>query len=83
MEISDKFSFDLPTVFTEANWANLVNDFLNNAEKFATHVEHIDDKFLDQPFIDKKYENYLRNIDGIIEHSYYHLGQISLMKKMM
>ena len=83
MEISDKFSFDLPTVFTEANWANLVNDFLNNAEKFATHVEHIDNKFLDQPFIDEKYENYLRNIDGIIEHSYYHLGQISLMEKMM
>ena len=83
LEISDKYSFDLPTVFTEADWANLVNDFLNNAEIFATHVEHMDDKFFDQPFIDEKYANYLRNIDGIFEHIYYHLGQISLKKKMM
>ena len=83
LEISDNYSFDLPTVFTAADWANLVNDFLNNAEIFATHVEHMDDKFFDQPFIDEKYANYLRNIDGIIEHIYYHLGQISLKKKMM
>ena len=58
LEISDKYSFDLPTVFTEADWANLVNDFLNNAEILATHVKHMDDKFFDQPFIDKKYGNY-------------------------
>ena len=58
LEISDKYSFDLPTVFTEADWANLVNDFLNNAEIFATHMEHMDDKFFDQPFIDEKYGNY-------------------------
>ena len=83
LEISDNYSFDLPTVFNEADWANLVNDFLNNAEIFATHVEHMDKKFFDQPFIDEKYANYLRNIDGIIEHIYYHLGQISLKKKMM
>ena len=66
MEISDKFSFDLPTVFTEANWAHLVNEFLNNAEILATHVEHMDDKFFDKPFIDEKYENYLRNIEGVM-----------------
>ena len=83
LDISDKYSFDLPTVFTEADWANLVNDFLNNAEIFATYVKHINDKLFNQPFIYKKYGNYLRNIDGIIEHSYYHLGQISLMKKIM
>ena len=83
LEISDNYSFELPTVFTAADWANLVNDFLNNAEIFATHVEHMDDKFFDQPFIDEKYANYLRNIDNIIERIYYHLGQISLKKKMM
>ena len=83
LEISDKYSFDLPEVFKETDWTKLVTDFLNNADKFATHVEQIDDNLLDQTFIDEKYGNYLRNIEGLIEHSYYHLGQISLMKKMM
>ena len=38
---------------------------------------------LDENFVDEKYGNYTRNIDGMIEHSYYHLGQISLIKKII
>lgn len=83
LEISDKYSFNMPLDFTGTDWTNLVADFVSNAEKFATHVEHLDDKILDEVFIDEKYGNYLRNIEGVIEHSYYHLGQISLLKKMM
>lgn len=83
LEISDKYSFNMPLDFTGTDWTNLVADFVSNAEKFATHVEHLDDKILDEVFINEKYGNYLRNIEGVIEHSYYHLGQISLLKKMM
>ena len=83
LEISDKYSFDLSAEFTEENWANLVSDFLSNAEKFSRYVEQMDDNLFDQLFIDVKYGNYLRNIEGVIEHSYYHLGQISLMKKLI
>ena len=83
LEISDKFSFDLPKNFTETDWAQLVADFLNNAEKFASYVERMDDNLFDLPFIDEKYGTYLRNINGVIEHSYYHLGQISLLKKII
>ena len=38
---------------------------------------------LEEIFVDEKYGTYRRNIEGIIEHSYYHLGQISLIKKMI
>lgn len=61
----------------------LVNDFLSNSEKFINHVEKMDENTLDQPFVDEKYGSYLRNIEGVIEHSYYHLGQVSLIKKMI
>ena len=43
----------------------------------------MNDSIFDHPFIDGKYGSYLRNIEGIIEHSYYHLGQISLIRKMI
>ena len=82
LEISDKYSFDLPPIIAEADWNKLVADFLNNSEKFANKVELMDDSYFDQPFIDEKYGTFLRNIEGVIEHSYYHLGQISLIKKM-
>ena len=83
LEISDKYSFDLPYLNSEADWNKLVSDFLSNSEKFASHVEQMDDSIFDQPFVDEKYGSYLRNIGGVIEHSYYHLGQISLIRKMI
>lgn len=83
LEIRDKYSFDLPPIQSEADWNRLVTDFLRNAEAFANQVEQMDDSLLDQPFVDEKYGSYLRNIDGVIEHSYYHLGQISLLRKMI
>jgi hypothetical protein len=61
----------------------LVTTFLHNAETFASKVEQMEDTLFDQPFVDEKYGNYLRNIEGVIEHSYYHLGQVSLIRKMI
>lgn len=83
LEISDKFSFDLPPINSEQDWNNLLLDFLGNAEKFADQVEQMEDSLFDQPFVDEKYGTFLRNIEGVIEHAYYHLGQISLIKKMI
>jgi len=37
---------------------------------------------LDAVFFDAKYGTYQRNLEGVIEHNYYHLGQISFIKKM-
>lgn len=83
LTISDKYSFDLPEIQSATEWQQLVTTFLNNAEKFATAVEQMDDRLFDQPFIEEKYGTYLRNIEGVLEHSYYHLGQIVLLKKMI
>ena len=83
LEIRDKYSFDLPEIKSERDWTTLVNGFLSNAELFASQVEQMDENMLDQPFVDEKYGSYLRNIEGVIEHSYYHLGQISLIRKMI
>ena len=83
LEIKDKYSFDLPEIKSESDWQTLVSDFLNNAEMFANHVEQMEESRLDQPFVDEKYGSYWRNLEGVIEHSYYHLGQVSLIKKMI
>ena len=83
LDIRDKYSFDLPPVQSETEWNTLVANFIHNAEKFVAQVEQMDDRLMDKPFIDEKYGSYLRNIEGVIEHSYYHLGQIVLLKKMI
>ena len=83
LEISDQYSFDLPPITSEEAWNQLVERFLSNAEKFIMHIERMADHMLDQVFVDEKYGSYLRNIEGVIEHCYYHLGQIVIMRKML
>lgn len=83
LEISDKYSFDLPAITSELEWKKLVTDFLTNAEKFADKIEAMEDQTFDLPFIDEQYGTFLRNIEAVIEHSYYHLGQVTLIRKMI
>src|SRR5690606_4216587 len=70
LEIKDKFRFDMPEIYSETDWLNLVNEFVNNAEKFISHVEKLDDNLLTQPFVKDEYGSYLRNIEAQIEHGY-------------
>lgn len=73
----------MPEISSEPDWLNLVNEFVSNAEKFISHVEKMEDNLLMQPFVKEAYGSYLRNIEGQIEHSYYHLGQVTLIKKLI
>ncbi|MCB9267066.1 MAG: DinB family protein [Lewinellaceae bacterium] len=83
LEIRDKYSFRLPPIRSQQDWHKLVDEFLANAEKFVEKVAQMPDEKFDEPFVDEKYGDYWRNIEGVIEHSYYHLGQISLIRKLV
>ncbi|MEI2271526.1 DinB family protein [Sphingobacterium sp. ML3W] len=83
LEINDKYSFDLPEIVNKNDWDKLRSDFFINAALFADKVEQLNAEIFDKPFFDEKYGSYLRNIEGVVEHSYYHLGQIVLIKKII
>lgn len=83
LTISDQYSFDMPPLNEEKDWQNLCTNLLNNAQTFYLQVEQMNESLLDEIFVLEKYGTYQRNIEAIIEHSYYHLGQIVLIKKMI
>jgi uncharacterized damage-inducible protein DinB len=83
LDIRDRYSFDLPALNREEDWAHLKNTLFAGAAAFAQAVEQMPEGKLDSAFIDPQYGTYRRNIEGLIEHSYYHLGQISLIKKQL
>jgi uncharacterized damage-inducible protein DinB len=83
LDIHDKFSFALPPVETESDWNRMASELVSNAERFANVVEQMPDAALEQAFVEEKYGTNLRNIEAIIEHGYYHLGQVSLIRKML
>ncbi len=83
LTIRDADSFDAPDIKNQEDWKARVNQFLINAKKFIQHVERLSEEDLNQTFVVEKYGDYRRNIEGAIEHAYYHLGQISLIKKLI
>ncbi|UHO38133.1 DUF1572 domain-containing protein [Chryseobacterium capnotolerans] len=83
LDIKDQYSFDLTPIESREQWENLLSKLWLDSEKFAELLEKMPDSKLDEVFVDKKYGTYQRNIDGMIEHAYYHLGQITLIKKLL
>jgi hypothetical protein len=83
LKASDKYSFDLPPVQSPEDWKKLLDETWKNAEAFASLVEQLPEHRLWETFSDSKYGNYYRNINGVIEHTHYHLGQIVLIKKIL
>lgn len=83
LDIRDKYSFDLPPITSEKDWQDLKNKFYIDAEAYVTHLENMDDESLTQDFAGGKYGSNYRNIIGTIEHAYYHLGQVVLIKKLI
>lgn len=82
LEIRDKYSFDFEPITSQSQWEERIENLRNNSERFANHVEQMSTDALNAGFVDEKYGTYRRNIEAMIEHAYYHLGQISLIKKM-
>ncbi|PHR14782.1 MAG: DUF1572 domain-containing protein [Aequorivita sp.] len=82
LEIKDAYSFYFSPLTSESEWKTFLKTFFNDAEEFATLVAQIPENMLYNDFVDKKYGTYQRNIEGMIEHCYYHLGQLVLIKKM-
>jgi len=83
LEIRDKYSFDFSPIQSQQEWERFLNQFWNDTAQLANLIEKLPEETLNNEFVDKKYGTFLRNIDGMIEHSYYHLGQIVLIKKIL
>lgn len=83
LEGNDTFSFDHPPITSEADWKGFLDTVWSDAEAFAELVERLPEEKIFQDMADPKYGTWYRNLNGIIEHTHYHLGQIQLIKKLL
>jgi hypothetical protein len=83
LEIRDKYSFDFPPLNSQEQWDDFLITFWKDAQTLANHVRTLNEAELEKPFVEEKYGRYFRNMVGMLEHSYYHLGQIVLIKKLV
>ena len=83
LDIKDIYSFDFPPINTIEQWHTFLAVFWTDAASFTQKLEKMDENTLNSIFVKKEYGTYHFNINTLIEHSYYHLGQIVLIKKLI
>ena len=83
LTIRDKYSFDMKPITSELEWTSLKNNLFENSEKFAAYIDSMSDDQLDSGFVKKEYGSYQKNINAMIEHCYYHFGQMVIIKKLV
>ena len=79
----DKFSFQHPSINSQEDWDALLAQFWEDGENFVKAIEKMPEAQVWADFTDEKYGNYYSNLNGIIEHIHYHLGQIVVIKKIL
>jgi hypothetical protein len=79
----DEESFKTPPITSDAEWQEMLNKTWDKANMLADLITQLQVDKLSDTFTDEKYGTYYRNLQGMIEHTHYHLGQIVLIKKLL
>jgi uncharacterized damage-inducible protein DinB len=80
--IGPENGFDHPPINDEIAWLQLKNDNLETAGDLAEQIKQLKDDILNQPIYEET-DTYYKNLQGLIEHAHYHLGQIVILKKLI
>ena len=83
LNAKDEYSFDHPLINSQMDWESFVENTLKDGETLTQLLRQLPEEILWNTFSDQKHGNYFRNIQGVIEHTHYHLGQIALIKKIL
>ena len=79
LDTRDEASWETPDFQTEAAWRAFVTRTLEEGEAFAKTLEALPEEELWKPFYSSANAPTLTNALGILEHVYYHLGQVVLL----
>ena len=81
LDTDDAASWATPAVTTEEAWRALVDEVLREGEVLAKALEALPEEGVWAPFHDPRYSSVFTNAMGVLEHVYYHLGQIVIVKR--
>jgi uncharacterized damage-inducible protein DinB len=71
----------LPTP-SPAAWVQALSDLENANREFVSAVERLDDAVLDEDLV-QVHRTYYVMLHGMVQHSAYHAGQISILKRQL
>lgn len=83
LSIKDAYSFHVPPINSEEDWKAFRTRLEQSSKALIQLASQMPEKSWDQDFADGTYGSIEQNIEGFIEHAYYHLGQLRLVRKLL
>lgn len=83
LQAKDADSFAHPPIESQKDWEQFLQRNFQETKRFIKAIETLDPSLMETIFVEEKYGTYYRNLQGIVEHTHYHLGQIVLLKKLL
>jgi uncharacterized damage-inducible protein DinB len=74
--------FDVKELKNEDDWFRLKEETRDSFVKLADAAKNFPEEKLSEFYAEGKSSHY-KNLAGIVEHAYYHLGQIMILKKLV
>lgn len=81
-EISAANGFDLPPITSEYDWDQLKKNAFDAVNQLVNAIRNFPDKRLTEENPAGK-GSFYKKLQGVIEHNYYHLGQIVILKNLI
>jgi uncharacterized damage-inducible protein DinB len=81
-EISAANGFDLQPISSEHDWEQLKKNAFDTVNELARAIRHFPDERLEEENPKGK-GSFYKKLQGVIEHNYYHLGQIVILKNLI
>ena len=80
---NDALSWETPKFKTQEEWDSFLQQCWREGAHFAQLIENMPPQTLWSEFDKPRYKTFYYNLTGLVEHLYYHLGQIVLIKKVI
>ena len=74
--------YNISHIKTENDWNDLKEKTHQSFIDLANAIKNFAEEKLNETYAEGK-SSYYKNITGIIEHAYYHLGQITILKRIV
>ncbi|MDA0686070.1 MAG: hypothetical protein O3C22_04495 [Bacteroidetes bacterium] len=81
LHAKDSESFDHPKWEDESDWLPFVSTVIDTGRELELKMAQMPESVWSEPFVKAEYGSYEVNLFGMLEHSYYHFGQLRLAMK--
>jgi uncharacterized damage-inducible protein DinB len=81
--IPEENGYDVPFLNSEAEWDALKEKTHQSFTALANAIENFPEEKLQDNYAPSIPSTYYRNLQGIVEHAHYHLGQIVILKNLI